>query len=147
MFWSKVFLKTVLIFSSISSDNAAQDMRTRGGELVPDFGWFSILNFILILNHHYHLCTYFVFQKGGILLFPFMNANGFYHTSLYVVAQSSQKIQVKNNDLPQSKTFACFDLVRAQLLRFETWLRIIKLCNYSNPFRCTFLEKEKTCAD
>ena len=110
MFWSKVFLKTVLIFSSISSDNAAQDMRTKGGELVPDFGWFSILNFILILNHHYHLCTYFVFQKGGILLFPFMNANGFYHTSLYVVVQSSQKIQVKNNDLPQSKglTVHCF---------------------------------------
>ena len=150
MLWSNVFLPTVLFFSSISFDNAAQDMRIKGGVIVPDFyfGSFSILlNYILNLNHHYHLCTYFVFQKGGILLFPFMNANGFYHTSLYVVAQSSQKIQVKNNDLPQSKTFACFDLVRAQLLRFETWLRIIKLCNYSNPFRCTFLEKEKTCAD
>ena len=61
MFWSKVFLQTVLFFSSISSDNATQDMRIKGGEIVPDFGWFSILlNFILILNHHYHLCTYSV---------------------------------------------------------------------------------------
>ena len=63
MFWSKVFLQTVLSFSSISFDNAAQDMRTKGGEIVADFGWFSsiLLNFILKLNHHYHLCTYFVF--------------------------------------------------------------------------------------
>jgi hypothetical protein len=62
MFWSKVFLQTVLFFSCIYFDNAAQDMRTKGGELVPDFGWFSILlNLILNLNTHYHLCTYFVF--------------------------------------------------------------------------------------
>ena len=53
MFWSKVFLQTVLFFSCISFDNAAQDMRIKGGEMVPDFGWFSILlNFILNLNHH-----------------------------------------------------------------------------------------------
>ena len=45
MFWSKVFLQTVLFFSSISFDNAAQDMRIKGGVIVPDFyfGSFSIL--------------------------------------------------------------------------------------------------------
>ena len=41
-------MKTVLFFSSISFDNAAQNMRTKGEEIVVDLGWFSILlNFIL----------------------------------------------------------------------------------------------------
>ena len=59
MFWSKFFLQTILFLSSISFDNAAQDMRIKGGAIVPDlyFGWFSILlNFILDLNHHYYSC-------------------------------------------------------------------------------------------
>ena len=63
IFWSKVFLKTILFFSSISFDNAAQDMRIKGGEIVADLGWFFILmNFIIKLNLHQYVHILF-FRK------------------------------------------------------------------------------------